>query len=112
MIRKTLIRLCGAFVCLTVVAAGWDAEAAHCRHRRCCSTPCCYEPCYRPVCETVCAPACCPPVATCCAPVSYAVVQETVILPSACCAATTSSQETLVATKPAAPAVRLTSARR
>lgn len=116
MIRKTMVRLFGAFVCLTVVAAGWDAEAAHCRHRRCCSNPCytscCSDPCYRPVCETTCAPTCCATVATCCAPVSYAVVQETVILPSACCASTTTAKETVVATKTAAPAVRLTSARR
>lgn len=112
MIAKTFVRLLGAVVCLTVVAAGWDAEAGHWRHRRCCYSSCCYDPCCAPVCETVCAPTCCTPVVGCCAPVSYAVVQETVILPSACCASTSTAKETIVATKSVTPAVKLTSARR
>ena len=117
MIGKTFVRLLGALVCLTVVAAGWDAEAAHRRHRHCCynsccTTSCCYDPCCAPVCETVCAPTCCTTVASCCAPVSYTVVREAVILPSACCASTSTAKETVVAQKSVAPAVKLTSARR
>ena len=111
MIGKTFVRLLGAFVGLTVVAAGWDAEAGW-RHRRCCYDSCCYTPCCAPVCEPVCAPACCTTVASCCAPVSYTVVREAVIMPSACCASTSSAKETVVAEKTVTPAVKLTSARR
>lgn len=110
MIGKTFVRLLGALVCLTVVAAGWDAEAGHWRHRRCCS-PCVYEPCCAPVCETVCAPSCCTTVASCCAPASYTIVRETVIAPS-CCAATTAAKDTAVATKSAAPSAKLVSTSR
>jgi len=112
MIGKTFVRALGALVCLTVVATGWDAEAGHRRHRRCCYDPCCYTPCCAPACEPVCAPACCTPVASCCAPVSYTVVREAVIMPSACCASTSSAKETVVAEKTVTPAVKLTSARR
>lgn len=116
MIGKNFVRLLGALVCLTVVAAGWDAEAGW-RHRRCCapsccSTSCCYDPCCTPVCETVCAPTCCNTVVSCCAPVSYTVVREAVILPSACCASTPPAKETAVAEKTVTPTVKLTSARR
>ncbi|MEI8229466.1 MAG: hypothetical protein WCH77_14545 [Planctomycetota bacterium] len=111
MIGKTFVRLLGAFVCLTVVAAGWDAEAGW-RNRRCCYDSCCYTPCCAPVCETVCEPTCCGSVARCCAPVSYTVVREAVILPSACCASTSTAKETAVAEKTVTPAVKLTSARR
>jgi|688.fasta_scaffold52348_4 hypothetical protein len=116
MIGKTFVRALGVLVCLTVVAAGWDAEAGHRRHRRCCYDPCCYTPCCEPVCapvcEPVCAPTCCAPIASCCAPVSYTVVREAVILPSACCASTSPAKETIVAEKTVTPAVKLTSARR
>lgn len=112
MIGKTFVRALGALVCLTVVATGWDAEAGHRRHRRCCYDPCCYTPCCAPACEPVCAPACCTPVASCCAPVSYAIVQEMVILPSACCASTSPAKETIIAEKTVTPAVKLTSALR
>jgi hypothetical protein len=112
MIGKTFVRALGALVCLTVVATGWDAEAGHRRHRRCCYDPCCYTPCCAPACEPVCAPACCTPVANCCAPVSYAIVQETVILPSACCASASPAKETVIAEKTVTPAVKLTSALR
>ena len=59
MIGKTFVRLLGAAVCVAVVSAGWDAEAAHWRHRRCC------------------APSCCTTVASCCA--STTAVQETTV---------------------------------
>jgi len=112
MIGKTFVRLLGAVVCVAVVSAGWDAEAAH-RHRRCCAPSCCYDPCCTPVCETVVTPSCCTtPIASCCAPVSYTVVREAVIVPAACCAATTTAQETVVAEKPVASSVRLASAAR
>lgn len=113
MIGKTFVRLLGAFVCLAVVSAGWDAEAAHWRHRRCCAPACCYDPCCTPVCETVYTPSCCTPVASCCAPaVSYTVVREAVIAPAACCASTTAVQETVVAEKPIASSMKLASATR
>ena len=116
MFGKTFVRLLGALVCLTVVAAGWDAEAGW-RHRRCCTTsccatPCCYDACCTPVCETVSVPSCCTTVASCCAPASYTVVREAVIVPSSCCAATTTVRETAVASKPVAPAANLASAAR
>ena len=109
MIGKTFVRLLGAFVCVAVVSTGWDAEAGHRRHRRCCEPSCCYDPCCTPVCETVYTPSCCTTVASCCAPVSYTVVREAVIAPAACCASTTPTKETVVAEKPVASSVKLAS---
>lgn len=116
MIGKTFVRLLGVLVCVAVVSTGWDAEAGHRRHRRCCAPSCCYDPCYdqccAPACETVYTPSCCNTVASCCAPVSYTVVREAVIVPSACCASTTAVKETVVAEKPVTSSVKLASATR
>ena len=112
MIGKTFVRLLGAFVCVAVVSAGWDAEAAHWRHRRCCAPACCYDPCCTPVYETVVTPSCCGTVASCCAPVSYTVVHEAVIAPAACCASSATGQEKVVAEKPATSSPTLASTTR
>lgn len=116
MIGKMFVRLLGAVVCVAVVSAGWDAEAAH-RHRRCCAPSCCtpvcsYDPCCTPVCETVYTPSCCNAVVSCCAPVSYTVVREAVIAPAACCASTVTTKETVVSRKTVAPADNVVSATR
>lgn len=107
MIGKTFARLLGALVCLTVVAAGWDAEAGHRRHRHCCAPACC-----TPVCETVCAPSCCTPVVSCCDPVSYTVVRETLIAPAPCCAAADAPRDEAVAEAPRTVAEKLVSVKR
>lgn len=113
--RSNLIRLFGLLACIATVAPAVDAEAAHCRHRRrccepvCCQPVCCetvrYEPvCCEPVrcapvCETVCAPACASATVTyvdngcrtCCSTGGSRIVwQETVVVPTVTCCASTS----------------------
>lgn len=94
--QKLLIRLVGTLTCVAAVAAGWDAEAARCHHRRasCCyETPCC-DPCSTPVYTASCAPTCervCvsyrDPCTNCCTRTcSYRVVEECAIaVTPACC---------------------------
>ena len=84
MTGKFLIRSVGVLTCLTVIGAGWDAEAGWRRHhhrRAACCEPVCCEPVYEAVC---CEPA---PQPVCCEPVRETVCCETVIVvpASPCC---------------------------